>query len=390
MRVLALGGAGKYGRRAVGIIASSTLVSEILIAGRNIEAAQSCAKDTGEKARAVSVDISNKDRLVTLARDCDIIVNTAGPEFDVALKALEAAIMAGTNYCDISADGPTMEKALELDVAAKAKGITALMGIGLWPGLTNLMMIHAARQLDSAEEVRTCLFVAASALVSTKDELRSYRESAHVGAAWQMIIKWASPPFHAYRRGALVTIERKAEEAKIAIPWNGEIPAVLVGSTEPITMPHAIPDVQDVSALFSWFPFQLNELYRDLGGRITRGELDVPQAALAFLDSVVAESDRRQAVPKGFPGDFVVCAEAAGIKNGSRTRYHCWPASGWASTATPLAVASLKILGGEIRTRGVLAPESCLDPLPFFSDVASHVLKNNEPGKILNESWQTF
>ena len=77
LRVLALGGAGEYGRQAVRILASSSLVSEIVIAGRKLEAAQSCAKDTGEKARAMSVDISDHDRLVALARDCDILVNTA-------------------------------------------------------------------------------------------------------------------------------------------------------------------------------------------------------------------------------------------------------------------------------------------------------------------------
>ena len=30
----------------------------------------------------------------------------------------------------------------------------------------------------------------------------------------------------------------------------------------------------------------------------------------------------------------------------------------------------MKILGDEIKARGVLAPESCLDPLPFFREVA--------------------
>jgi hypothetical protein len=393
LRVLALGGAGRVGRRAVGILASSSLVSEIVIAGRNLEAAQSCAKDTGEKARAVSVDISNKDRLVTLARDCDILVNTAGPEFEVVLKALGAAIMAGTNYCDISAYGPTMEKALELDSAAKAKGVTALMGIGHAPGLTNLMMMHAARQLDSAEEVRTCVFAPASVLGMgwTKEQLRRSKETGQVDASWQLLVKLATPPFHVYRGGAFVTVETKVDEMKIAMPGNGEIPALLVGSTETITIPRSIPGIRNVYALWSWFPFQLNDQHRELGGRVTSGELELSQAGVAFFNSIVAEYDRKQAVPSGLLGDFAQWAEATGIKNGRRARYSCWPASmHWVSTAPALALASLKILGGEVRTRGVLAPESCLDPLPFFRDVACHVLKSDEPGKILNESWQTL
>ena len=282
-----------------------------------------------------------------------------------------------------------MEKALELDPAAKSNNVTAIMGIGLFPGLTNLMMIHAIRQLDVAEEVHCCLFCSASALGDTKDRLRKYRETGRVGAAWQMIMKWATPPFHVYRGGRLTTVESKAEEMKIAMPGNGEIPAVSVGGTETITIPRAVSGLHDVQTFFGWFPFQLNNRYTELGHQVNEGKFDVSQAALAFLDSLVEETDRAQGVPSEFLGDFAIWAEASGIKNGRRARYSCWPASGWASTATPLALASLKILAGEIRTRGVLAPESCLDPLPFFNEVARKVLKNNEPGKILNEYWQT-
>lgn len=35
-------------------------------------------------------------------------------------------------------------------------------------------------------------------------------------------------------------------------------------------------------------------------------------------------------------------------------------------TGTPLAIATEMIMNGEISQRGVLAPEACIDPLPFF------------------------
>ncbi len=387
MRVLALGASGEYGKHAAKILASSNLVSEIIIAGRNLESAQKCAKEIGEKAKAVSVDISDHERLISLAGEADIIVNTAGPEFEVTLKTLRAAITAGTNYCDISADGPTIEQALGLDSAAKANDVTALLGIGMFPGLTNLLMMHAISQLDSADEVRSCFFLSASVLEDTNERLRQYRGTGLVGAAWQMIMKWPTPPFNIYRGGALTKVGSKAEEMKIAMPGNGDIPAVLVGSTETITMPRAVPELRDVHAFISWFPFQLNHHYAELGQKVNEGRMDLSKAALAFLDSIKIEFDRKQAVLPEYLGEFAIWAEAIGKKNGRSTRYSCWPASGWASTGTPLAVASLKILGGEIEKHGILAPESCLDPLPFFNEVARRVLKTDEPGKILNESW---
>lgn len=389
MRVLALGGAGEYGRHAVRILASSTLVSEIVIAGRSLENAQNCAKDTGEKARAVFIDVSDRDRLVALARDFDIVVNTSGPEWETVLKVLDAAITAGINYCDIGGHGPTTEKALELDSAAKAKGVTALLGIGACPGVGTLMMVHAARQLDSAEEVRSCVVAPAAAFGITKEVLRSYKEASRLSAGWQMFMKWATPPFHDYFDGELATIENETEEMKITTPGNGEIPAVLVSSAEAITIPRSMPDIRGVHTLFSWFPFELNGIYRELGGRVAKGGLDESQAALAFLDQVIVEQDRGQSVPGGLLMG-VRWAEAVGTKDGNRMRYNCWPTGWFRPNPTPVAVAlaALKILGGEIEAHGVLTPESCLEPMSFFREVACQQLKTDEPGKLLNETWE--
>ena len=395
MRVLALGGAGEYGKPAARILASSNLVSEIVIAGRNLEAAQSCAQDIGEKAKGVSIDLSNRDKLVALARDCDIVLNITGPEWETVLKVLEASIAAGTNYCDICADGPTTEAALELDSAAKAKGVTALLGIGAFPGVGSLLMVHAAHQLDQVRQVRSCGFFPAAAFGVTKDAVRAFRERGHLSAGWQMFMKWGSPPFHAYRDGALVSISNRTEETKTMMPGNGEIPAVLVGCPEVVTIPRSIPEVKDVYTLVSWFPFQLNGIYGELGGRIAKSELNESQAALAFLDLIAAEQDQWPPVPDGFSKYGMRWAEAVGIKHGNRTRYSCWPTSnwyGWRNNPTPvaLALAALKILRGEITTRGVLTPESCLDPLPFIKEVACQMLKTDEPGNLLNEAWETL
>jgi hypothetical protein len=266
------------------------------------------------------------------------------------------------------------------------------LGIGACPGLATLMMVHAARQLHRVEEVRSCVLVPAAAFGITKDVVRGYRETRHVSAGWQMAMKWGTPPFHAYRDGALVTIKNKTDEMRITMPGNGEISALLLGSTEAVTIPRSVPEIQNVYTLLSWFPFQLNGIYRELGGRVATGELDESQAALAFLDQTLAEQERPQPAPSGLPMG-IRWAEAVGTKDGNRTRYSCWPASSWFRpnpTPMALALAALKILGGEIRGHGVLTPESCLDPLPFFKEVARQMLKTDEPGNLLNEAWQTL
>lgn len=88
MKVFALGGASRFGQHTARKLAASDVVSEIVIAGRNLEAAQRFAAELGDKATAVQVDILDEGRLASVAADSDILVNTAGPEFKVVLPAL--------------------------------------------------------------------------------------------------------------------------------------------------------------------------------------------------------------------------------------------------------------------------------------------------------------
>ncbi len=98
--MFALGGAGGFGQRTARFLAASDVVSEIVIAGRNLEAAKRFAAELGDKATALQADVADEGRLASLAADSDIVVSTAGPSFKVALPAVRAAIKAGVHYCD--------------------------------------------------------------------------------------------------------------------------------------------------------------------------------------------------------------------------------------------------------------------------------------------------
>src|SRR2546430_14159407 len=82
------------------------------------------AAEIGAKGIAVEVDAINEARLASLARDYDLIVNTAGPDFRVALPVTRAAISAGGHCCDISPDGPSPEKGIPPVRPAKEAGAT--------------------------------------------------------------------------------------------------------------------------------------------------------------------------------------------------------------------------------------------------------------------------
>ncbi|HEY6052186.1 MAG TPA: saccharopine dehydrogenase NADP-binding domain-containing protein, partial [Thermoanaerobaculia bacterium] len=100
-----MGGTGRIGRVCAKLLAESELVSDIAIGARDLELAKRAAAEIGPKASAVDVDATDEKRLASLVVPFDLVVNTAGPDFRVALPVTRAAISAGVHVCDIAADG---------------------------------------------------------------------------------------------------------------------------------------------------------------------------------------------------------------------------------------------------------------------------------------------
>ena len=388
MKVFALGGAGQFGKGVAQKLVASDIVSEIVIAGRNLEAAKSAAVELGDKASAVQVDLLDEGRLASLATGSDIMVNTAGPEHKVVLPALRAAIKAEVNYCDLGAHGPTTEKALELDAAAKAADITAIMGIGL-AGMSNLRMMHAAKQFDQAEELSICIFqVVAMYGDSPKAILAQWRKAGYADASWQFMMKLVAGKVRLYRDGRWVDVDPIKNAVRVTLPQGREVTAIPVAIPEPITIPRALPGVKFVSSLYSMHPPQLHELYCELGQRIARSELDESEAAFSLFEYMAEQPKESLAAPKGCEAGWIDWVDAVGTRRGQRVRYKGWPSVDWTSTSGPIAVAALRILRGEIYARGVLSPESCIDPMPFFADVAQYGTEKPSDGKFLTESFE--
>ncbi len=385
-----MGGAGTYGQQAARILASSDLVSRIVIAGRNVEKAKKAAKGIGDKATAIEADATDEGRVASLAADSDIVVNAAGPSFKVALPGLRAAIEAGVHYCDLNTEGPAMEKALSFDGAAKASGVKALVGIGIFPGLSSLMMMHAAQQLDRVEELRYCFFFPMIWGGDPKSVLAEWRKTGHADASWQDIMRQVAGRAKVYRDRRWVYVDPLLDMVSVALPRGGEATAVPVGNVDPITLPRNLGGVRSVSVLASFFPPEVNKVYCEQGRRIARGEVDESGAAVSFYEHLAAQPKGWLGRPEDYEVGFETMVEAVGVKEDERRRYRCWPIGSWASTSGSLATAALKILRGEIRTPGVLTPVSCLDPLPFFKEVAQYAPEEPPGGKLLHEAFEVL
>ncbi|MEI6448821.1 MAG: saccharopine dehydrogenase NADP-binding domain-containing protein [Actinomycetes bacterium] len=386
-RVIVLGGAGLFGRDVVRVLAASPLVSEIVVASRDLDVSRRFTASFGSQVHAAEVDVGQEGQLRALAVDASLVVNTAGPEALVVLPALKEAIAAGTDYCDLCADGRVAEEARGLDGEAKSAGMTALLGAGIFPGLSNLTMLRAARQLDSVSEVRHCiLFVVARDSGGPWTLLPRWQRTGRVDASWQMIMRSLTGPVRVVDDGSLAEVEPWQTYLDLTSPSGRAVRAYPVGLSEPVTLPDTVHGLRRCSSLWSFFPPEVNDRALALGRHIAAGELSESGAALQLHEHLTAQPRQALEPPADLDAPWVSWAEAFGTRDGREAISRCWPQGAWPTTEGLLGAAALRILRGEVNLSGVLAPEACLDPLPYFKE-AARLVGAEAPGEgLLGES----
>lgn len=97
----------------------------------------------GNRVTTHVAEAAGVDELASVIRGHDVVVNcTYGAK---CLEILDAAIAANVSYIDVHGT-LLMEERFARDDAAKAAGVTALIGTGVSPGLTNMMAAWGARR----------------------------------------------------------------------------------------------------------------------------------------------------------------------------------------------------------------------------------------------------
>jgi saccharopine dehydrogenase-like NADP-dependent oxidoreductase len=396
VNVLALGGAGYIGRPASRMMAADDVVTRIVIAGRNKERARSFAATLGSKVTAAEVEAHDEDALRALIADCDIVVNTTGGDADLIIRVLGTAIAFGRPYCDVTGGWQATGCLLALDGRAKTAGVTAIIGIGSSPGKTNLLAMHAATKLDRVDEIQAC-FVQGTR--HWTDEIEAYAggsgASEHASGTMADIIHGASGTIRVFRDGEWRDV--RGFERFVEAPLPGRDATVKVydyGNSEPITLPKHIPGVRNVACMAALSPPQLNDLLRQESARVAGGEATPEEAAASFFATIAGDREHWLMRAKDVPPNALFTV-AIGEKDGRPARYTCClgglyrgdPEPSGAYTAAPMALAALKILKGEVGVRGVLPPEACLEPMPFFTELSRWWMPPPEDGQVLIDSF---
>ncbi|MFC7291277.1 saccharopine dehydrogenase family protein [Hirschia litorea] len=150
-------GAGGVGTVVAHKLAQSPVFTEIMLASRTLSKCDVIAADvkakTGVTIQTASVDADDVAATVALIKSFgpDLLVNVALPYQDLTL--MEACLQAGVHYLDTANyEHPDTAKFEYKEQWAmqdrfKEAGLTALLGSGFDPGVTNMFCAHAQKHL---------------------------------------------------------------------------------------------------------------------------------------------------------------------------------------------------------------------------------------------------
>ncbi|WP_051327174.1 saccharopine dehydrogenase family protein [Desulfatibacillum aliphaticivorans] len=392
MKILALGGCGEMGAYAVRALLDMDKTVEIVVADRNGDAAKSFVETLPDRASWIQLDISNPSALEAAVAEADVVMNTVGPYFRFGVLVLKACIRCGRDYVDICDDWePTLDM-LDLDKEAAKAGITAIVGMGASPGISNMLAVKAVKELDRAAKAYTGWDL---------DSAKPENVGKNPSAATIHGIHQLTGKIRAFEKGRYLD-KRPIERLSLNYPGVGVRNAWTMGHPEAVTLPRYFSALElsrnvMVSDRLSIFLIKAITTLVDVGvisperaawlaerAELAKGESKSPEARLSAM-----AGKKSLALPPLF-------ALAQGEKNGGPASAACMitsaPSGGMAgATGAPLAVGAWLLAQGKVEAKGVFAPEGCLNPEAFFDSLGplcTPPRKSAEELTLTTRSWE--
>jgi lysine 6-dehydrogenase len=377
MKVVVLGGAGLTGKCAVRDLIRSPKVSEVVVADIDEARARKFALSLkSSKVTHATVDVRNHASTAALLKDSDVALNMVQYYFN--LDVMRSALIAKVHYLDLGGLYHMTRKQLKLNGHFKRAGLTAVVGMGCVPGVSNVMARWAVDRLDSVDTIRI------------RDGWRDLTPNAP-----RFVATWSIQTFTDEFQQNAILYENGAYK---------EVPAITLG--ENITFPPPIGEVEAFTTLHSelaTFPTSFknkgirNVNWKEGGpkgwhldfqlivalGLTSREPLKVKGTSVSPRDVFLKllESKNLLGHPENITPIDCECSrvEVVGKKHGKpaelqlevfyRSKKEWRVSSAQYGVGIPASIVA-QMLGQEhIERRGVLPPENCVDPTTMFGEL---------------------
>jgi len=387
LKIVVLGGTGLTGRCAVRDLVGSPGVSEVVMAGRNINKAQRIAEEINSKKVSIAqFDATRHDTIMKAIGDSEVVVNAV--QFYHNIDIMKASLEAGAHYLDLGGLFHTTLKQLELNEKFKKAELTAIVGIGECPGITNVMARHAADRLDSIDSIRV------------RDTWMDFTEEGP-----PFIVTWSlstlfdemTIPAVIFENGRYKEVPPLSGKETMTFPEPfGTQDQYYTIHSEAATFPKSFKNkkIRNVNWKEGGPGFLDIKLFVD-AGLASQETLKVKDTKISPRQFLLSLLDARNlmGLPKDVtPDDWEVTRIiAVGKKNGKETSYTMdsifrsnkkWRATaGEVAVGVPASIAAQMLAKGEINVKGAVPPEVCIEPESFMTELAKRNIKIHETVK---------
>jgi saccharopine dehydrogenase-like NADP-dependent oxidoreductase len=382
MHIIVLGGAGAMGRIAVRTLTEYEDIDQVTIADYNEDRAREVASAlNSSKIQVRQIDVNDPERLSTLVRGAGVVLNAV--EYVFNLPILKACIQEKVHYADLGGLFHVTRKLMDMSAQVEAAGITAVLGMGGTPGITNLLARAAVEKLDRVDSIKVQL--------GCSDDTPSTAPLVAPYSIRTILDEFTKQP-QVFQDGVWYPQQPLTGQEELIFPLPvGRATAIYSLHSECATFPVSFRDkgIRHVSfkiAFPSDFLTKLKFLV-DIGFGSdepinVRGAKVSPREVLARLLEMAPVEDVE-------PRDCDVLRVAVvGLAGGQQVEitnqvvvlpYPRWGiGAGALDTGTPLAIAGRMLANGEVTRRGASGPELCIPVQPFFKELARFDMRVTE------------
>ena len=375
-KVTVLGGCGAVGSVAAGILASSDLFSDIVVADINIQEANKLVKEIGKgNVFAVQFDAHSNESIKNAIDGSSVVLNCVGPFYEFGPPILKAVISCRINYVDICDDFDATEKLLAMDEEAKRAGVSALVGMGSSPGLANVLVRFCAESMLDEVEVVDIYHAHGGEDVEGAAVVKHRIHSMEMGIPMFLDGKFTTVK--------LFDESGRALEGEADFEDVGRYNVYAYPHPETITLPRFLKGVKRVTNLGTVLPPSYAELIKTMvrSGITTEEAIEVQGQKIIPLEFAVAFiiSRRDKLLREAGLTHPMGCLKIVvkGYKNGKKNTYIFSTSSSkqgmGQGTGIPAALGAMLMGSDKIKEKGVLPPEGCVAPMDMLGLVRTKV-----------------
>ncbi|MFB7234074.1 saccharopine dehydrogenase family protein [Streptomyces sp. NPDC056269] len=274
-RVVFIGAAGEMCKVAIERFARAGGDFELTLCDIRPELLQPLVKKLpAGRAKVRRLDLYDREALVDVVRGAALVVLGAGPYIRTSEPVITACIELKVPYLDFDDDVESTQHALGLADQAQKAGIPLYIGCGASPGMSNVLAVDAASEMDTVEDIEMFWTVG--------------DERPDVGrAVIQHLMHIAAGECLTWENGGPVVHESYVETG--TAPMGGGLGETLLYETahpEPVTMHRRFPEAQRIRCLGGMDPAPVNGLVKGLGQAIESGRMTSDEA-VDFMMSIV-------------------------------------------------------------------------------------------------------